>query len=225
MRKLVTLLVCSSLPFVIGCAAVQSVEIDPAQLLTGTWDNNAQMASVPQALKRPPVAGGAYEWIDGQVASFFPVTVPALTMGGGKAMYLVWRSGAPSGPVSRQRLWVFRTMTDGQTGMDFYAFKNPQPFELSIADGEQFKAITVDDLTAYGPLCTLPVIKTSTGWSASIPQTCAITARSGRKMVLSARIVLDGDTLSYSEAGILETGVPAFKVPGGPAYQFDKMRR
>ena len=211
--------------FLTACATSSPAGRDPSRALIGTWDNSAQMAAAPDALKRPPVAGGAYEWIDGQHATFFPATVPALTGDGAKAIYLVWRNGGPTGPVSRQRLWVFRTGADGTKSMDFYAFKNGAAFEAVTTGGDAFKAITLDDLTAYGPLCTLPVIATPQGWGAAIPSTCAITARSGRKMVLSAQIVVAGDRLSYTEQGMLESGALAFKVPGGPAYQFVRQKR
>jgi hypothetical protein len=203
-----------------GCATIPAPGQNVANSLTGSWNNAAQMAAAPDSLKRPPVAGGAYEWIDGQYATFFPISVPALTTDGATVIYLAWRTGGPSGPISRQRLWVFRTDSGGAIGMDFYAFKDGRAFEPATGDSDAFKALTLDDLTAYGPLCTLPVVTTPTGWSAAIPATCAITARSGRKMVLSAQIRVDRTTLSYREQGILESGAVAFKVPGGPAYQF-----
>jgi hypothetical protein len=207
-----------------GCATAQSTPRPAATSLIGQWDNNSQMASAPETLKRPPVAGGAYDWLDFQHARFFAVDVPALSSDSGKVVYLVWRSNGPDGPVSRQRLWVFRTNAAGQPIMDFYAFKNPQPFEAALSDTGEFKTITLDDLTAYGPLCSLPVTPTAKGFSASIPATCAIIARSGRRMVLSARIDLEGDTLTYSEQGTLETGALAFKVPGGPPYMFQRLK-
>jgi hypothetical protein len=220
MRKVLVLL-----PLLAGCSTLEGAQRDPSRLLVGQWDNRSQMAVAPPALKRAPVAGGAYEWIDGQYASFFPVNVPALTGDGAKAIYLVWRSGSAMGPISRQRLWVFRTDASGKMGMDFYAFKNGTPFEGATRDTPAFNALSVDDLTAYGPLCTLPVTNTRAGWTAAIPETCAITARSGRKMILSAQIVIEGSTMSYTEQGILESGAIAFKVPGGPAYQFVRSTR
>jgi CpeT/CpcT family (DUF1001) len=212
-------------PLLSGCATLEGAQRDFAVRLSGTWDNSAQMTAAPEALKRPPVAGGDYEWIDGQYATFFPVKVPALTSQGARAIYLVWRRESPTGPISRQRLWVFRNSAERGLGMDFYAFKDGKAFETATHDSDAFKAITLNDLTAYGPLCTLPVVASPTGWSASIPSTCAITARSGRKMVLSADITLDGDTFSYREQGILESGAVAFKVPGGPAYRFVRTGR
>lgn len=213
-----------ALAALVGCASSPSELPDPGSLLFGTWDNSAQMVSVPETLKRPPVAGGAYEWIDGQTANFWPVYVPQLSSGGARVWYLEWRSSTPTKPISRQRLWVFRPIGDGQTVMDFYAFKNPLVFESATGGNEVFRALTLDDLTAYGPQCALPVVPTAKGWQASIPSICAITARSGRKMVLSAQIVVNGDTLSYTEQGILESGAVAFKVPGGPAYRFERLR-
>jgi hypothetical protein len=203
-----------------GCATSPLATRDPGRLLLGTWDNSAQMASAPETLKRPPVAGGAYEWIDGQYATFWPVYVPPLSGGGATVWYLVWRSGSPTGPISRQRLWVFRSLGNGQTVMDFYAFKNPELVNWAVGATDAFKSVTLDDLTAYGPQCALPIIPRSNGWQAAIPSTCAITARSGRRMTLSAQINVSKNTLSYEEAGILDGGALAFKVPGAMAYQF-----
>lgn len=208
-----------------ACTTMQQSTNEPSSLLAGNWDNSAQMVAAPQELKRPPVAGGAYEWIDAQYAAFFAVDVPALTGDGSKAIYLIWRSASPTGPISRQRLWVFRKGANGATGMDFYAFKNPEIFAGANTDAGQFKSVTLADLTAYGPACTLPVIVSATGWHAAIPSTCAITARSGRQMTLSAQIIVDDKKLSYSERGTLESGALAFKVPGGSPYQFLRQNR
>lgn len=190
--------------------------------MIGTWDNQAQIKAAPTDLLRPPAAGNPYPWVDAQSAQFFEVTAPKIAGPKDQAIYLIWRSGGASGPISRQRLWVFRLQANGQTVMDFYAFKNPEVVSSARPGTDAFQNMTLDDLTAYGPACSLPVHITVTGWTASIPATCSITARSGRKMTLSANLVLDGKNFSYQEHGILETGAYAFKVPGGPAYQFTK---
>jgi CpeT/CpcT family (DUF1001) len=208
-----------------SCATASDALRDPRRLLIGTWDNSAQMASAPETLKRAPVAGGAYEWLDSQYATFVAVDAPLIPGKDGKAIYLVWRNGGPTGTISRQRLWIFRTLPSGQTVMDFYAFKDAGVFETESGPSDAFKALSLDNLTAYGPACALPVVPSTNGWSAAIPSTCAITARSGRKMVLSARIEVAGNTLSYTEQGTLESGALAFKVPGGPAYQFVRRGR
>jgi hypothetical protein len=218
MRKLTAL--AFGLMVLSSCATPTSLPLPPYAQLLGAWDNNDQYVAAPETLKRAPVAGGAYEWIDTQHANFYAVDAPLITGKDAKAVYLVWRSGGINGPISRQRLWVFRTLPSGQTVMDFYAFKVPATFEAATGSNPAFAALTVDDLTAYGPQCALPVVMTSSGWQAAIPSTCSITARSGRSMVLSAQIVVDNATLSYSEQGVLPSGALAFKVPGGPPYQF-----
>lgn len=206
-----------------ACASLHAPQpIPPGQSLIGHWDNQAQIKTAPAELLRPPTAGNPYPWVDGQSAQFFEVSVPNVAGPKDQAIYLIWRSGSAAGPISRQRLWVFRPQEGGEVLMDFYAFKNPEAFATANPGTNAFQAVTLEDLTAYGPACSLPVIKTASGWTASIPATCSITARSGRKMTLSANLIMDGDRFSYQEHGLLEMGTYAFKVPGGPAYQFNK---
>lgn len=206
-----------------ACASVTDRPSNtPGQALIGTWDNQAQIKAAPADLLRPPAAGNPYPWVDAQSAQFFEVNAPQIAGPKDQAIYLIWRSGGANGPISRQRLWVFRPQASGETVMDFYALKTPEAFSSARPGTDAFQNVTLDDLTAYGPACSLPVLRTATGWTASIPTTCSITARSGRKMTLSANLVLDGKNFSYQEHGMLETGAFAFKVPGGPAYQFTK---
>lgn len=206
-----------------ACASLHAPQpIPPGQSLIGKWDNQAQIKTAPAGLLRPPAAGNPYPWVDGQSAQFFEVRVPNVAGPKDQAIYLIWRSGSAAGPISRQRLWVFRPQEGGEVLMDFYAFKNPEAFATANPGTNAFQAVTLEGLTAYGPACSLPVIKTASGWTASIPATCSITARSGRKMTLSANLIMDGDRFSYQEHGLLEMGTYAFKVPGGPAYQFNK---
>lgn len=221
MRKgwlIATLCLCLS-----ACASLGGLQPrTPAEALIGTWNNQAQINAAPAELLRPPAAGNPYPWVDAQSAHFFDVKAPKIAGPKDQAIYLVWRSGDATGPISRQRLWVFRRQEGGRMMMDFYAFKTPEVFANAQPGTAAFQNVTLDDLTAYGPACSLPVIKTATGWTASIPASCSITARSGRKMTLSAVLTLDGERFSYQEHGLLESGAYAFKVPGGPAYQFTK---
>jgi len=206
-----------------ACASGQSLKPNsPGRDLVGAWDNLAQIKSAPTELLRPPAAGNPYAWVDAQSAQFFEVAAPKIAGPNDHAIYLIWRSGGAAGPISRQRLWVFRPQSGAGMVMDFYAFKNPEKVASAGPDSADFQNLTLDDLTAYGPACSLPVRKTRTGWTASIPTSCSITARSGRKMTLSAELILDGKNFSYQEQGVLETGTYAFKVPGGPAYHFIK---
>ncbi len=209
--------------YLTACASVTGhLSSSPGQALIGVWDNQAQIKAAPADLLRPQAAGNPYPWLDAQSAEFIEVKAPKIAGPKDRAIYLVWRSGDASGPISRQRLWVFRPQASGETVMDFYAFKNLEAYSGAPPGTDRFQKVTFGDLTAYGPACSLPVIETATGWIASIPATCSITARSGRKMTLSAELVLDGKSFSYQEHGMLETGAYAFKVPGGPAYQFIK---
>jgi len=206
-----------------ACAGLPAPQVlPPGQALVGKWDNQAQIKAAPAELLRAPAAGNAYPWVDAQSAQFFEVRVPKVAGPKDQAIYLIWRSGSANGRISRQRLWVFRPQANGDTLMDFYAFKDPEAFTTKGQGFAAFQTLTLEDLIAYGPACSLPVVKTTTGWTASIPPTCSITARSGRQMTLSANLNLDGDRFSYQEHGLLETGAYAFKVPGGPAYQFIK---
>lgn len=191
---------------------------DPALLLSGRWSNAAQVASADPSLARPPAAGHPYDWLDLQHASFTPVIIPSHP---GRAVHLVWRSGGPDGPISRQRIWLFRHDAEGRPVMDFYTPTNAAGLPLPGSAGATLE-LGPGALIGYGPHCTLPVVSTATGFTAAIPHGCSITARSGRTMTLSASIRLDGDTLSYSEAGTLPDGSFAFKVPGGPPYRFQR---
>ena len=49
---------------------------------------------------------------------------------------------------------------------------------------------------------------------------CRAWSIAGRRMEIRARISLDADTLQYDEAGLLEDGRAAFRVPEGYRYEF-----
>ncbi len=198
-------------------AAAPGAPSHPVERLLGSWDNAAQFAAAPLALKRPPAAGAPYPWLDRQHARFALVDVPAVAGPDARAVHVEWRAGGPEGPVSRRRVWVFRTGPGGRLVMDFYSFTNP---EGVAADAGALVRLAAADLIGYGPLCALAVETSASGFVAEIPETCTITARSGRTMRLSARIVLEGDALRYEEAGRLPDGTYAFLVPGGGAYRF-----
>jgi hypothetical protein len=218
-----TLMICG-LALLAGCATTPSAPARPdlAALsggLIGAWDTKAQFDAAPEALKRPPVAGDAYAWLDRQYAQFARVDAPAI---GSHVIYLEWRGGGPQGAISRQRLWSFRTDAAGKVRMDFFTFKAPEPFAGSAAQAGAFAALKADDLIGYGEACGLYVEATSaTTFDAKIDEgQCQITARSGRKMGIEARVTLMTTGLLYNEAGILADGAIAFKVPGGPPYDF-----
>jgi hypothetical protein len=207
---------CASLPFVGRAGA----DLDAlAAGLVGTWSNAAQFASAPDALKRPPAPGHPYDWLDLQHAQFARVEAANI---GTHVIYLEWRSGGPDGPVSRQRLWSFRSEADGAVRMDFFAFRTPEAFVGKGATPSAFSAVTPDDLIGYGPACALRVTPTApAAFDAEIErEECRITAQSGRGMGIAARVTLMSTGLLYSEEGVLDDETYAFKVPGGPPYDF-----
>jgi hypothetical protein len=216
-RALLAGLMLLSPPF--ASAAADSL----AAALIGAWDNQAQVDAADPVLLRPPAAGFPYGWIDRQHAQFRKVTVPGIAAQDAHAIFLEWRSGGPDGPISRQRLWLFRARRDGSLEMDFFAFRAPETLAGASGEAERFAALGPEDLIGYGTECTLPVTVTPTGWRADIPDTCRIRAQSGRVMTLSASIRLEGDQLFYEEAGLLEDGAYAFRVPGGLPYRFERI--
>lgn len=196
-----------------------------AALLSGRWSNAAQYEAADEALKRPPAPGHPYDWLDLQHARFVPVDTPQIP---GDAVYLEWRSGGPDGPVSRQRLWVFhseiREHDSPLTGMDFYAFRNPDIFEGRTGWGD-FTDLTPDDLIGYPEGCRLAPVSREDGVTVlEVDESaCVITAQSGRQMGINARIEISLMQVRYSESGRLDGGAYAFKVPGAGAYEFDRI--
>lgn len=207
-----------------GCASAPDAgPIDRVFAETGVYDNVAQFAAAPEALKRPPAVGRPYDWLDRQHALFLPVEAPGL---GGRVLYLEWRSGGPEGPTSRQRLWRFRETADGPV-MDFFTFRDPAPFADLSTRAARLGSLTEADLIGYGESCALPLRSDGEAVVAEIPPTCTITARqSGRTMRIEARVDWRPGRIRYREAGVLPDGGYAFAVPGGErlAYDFRRAR-
>jgi hypothetical protein len=192
-----------------------------SSLIEGSYDNAAQFAAADAALKRPPAAGFPYPWIDLQHARFVRIEARSI---GCDVVYLEWRSGGPDGPISRQRIWSFRQ--DGNDiRMDFFTLRDPALFAGADATHPGFAGLTLDDLIGYGPACGLRVAPREDGFVASInPADCQLTARSGRRMGIEARVEVSPGRIRYEEAGILADGTYAFRVPGGLPYHFDALR-
>lgn len=183
--------------------------------LAGRYDNAAQYAAAPADLKRTPVADDSDDWLDRQTATFTSVTAPAI---GPHVIYVEWRG--VDGAISRQRIWAFRRDEAGAVRLDFYALAQPERYVGAAP--EAFAALTAADLIGYGPACGLRVSRTGAGaWDARIdPESCRIVARSSRTMGIDARITVMPTGVLYQEAGILEDGSYAFRVPGGAPYDF-----
>jgi hypothetical protein len=196
---------------------------EPASALAGSWSNGAQYAAADPTLHRPPAAGTPYDWLDQQYATFRIVDAPALGGAGGTVVHVLWRSGSPKGPISRQRLWVFRPDPwSGQMRMHFLMLKDPEPFATAEPDSYLFRTLTASNVTSYPDACALPVRRTAKGFRAHILEICTITAQSGRRMQLQAEIEVKGATLTYSEAGRLFDDSYAFRVPNPGPYIFTR---
>ena len=193
-----------------------------AALLAGDWDNGAQFAAAPAALKVPPSVQG--EWLDVQHARFARIDAPAL---GTQVLYLEWRSGGPDGAISRQRIWSFRTDAEGRVRMDFYAFVDGKPWAGRAAEPGAFVALNSTDLRGYGEACALRFTALPAGGASGdiTAAECTLTAASGRRMGIDAAVVLNADgSLSYRESGRLEDGRWAFRVPPTEPYRFVRLR-
>ncbi len=192
--------------------------------IAGEYDNRRQYRSAPARWRREPAAGHPYDWLDLQHAAFRWVQAPLL---GAHVLYLEWRSGGPDGPISRQRLWVFERR-QGQWVMDFYTLPDAVAAVSRSRLDADFQSLRPEQLTGYGPDCSLRAASDARGLQFSIPPSCSIVARSGRRMQLSAVVRFEaGGGLRYREQGLLDDGSVAFLVPGrvGLDYVFERVAR
>lgn len=206
-----------------GCTTVTSADPRDAIVaaLAGSWDNRAQFDAAPASLKVAPSVNG--EWLDVQYARFTQVAAPAI---GERVIYLEWKNGGPDGAISRQRIWSYRIDSAGVVRMDFYAFVDGKPWAGKADTPEAFRALTTEALRGYGTACALVFVPQQSGFRGVITANeCTITAASGRRMGIDARIELLADgTLEYRESGRLDDGRYAFRVPTDRAYRFVKQR-
>ncbi len=192
-----------------------------ANLLAGTWDNEAQFAAAPAAVRVAPTVGG--RWLDRQVARFYPVQASQL---GGRVLYVEWRGA--DGAITRQRIWRLRDGPDGagSVAMDYYLIDRPERFAGRGREPGAFAALIAAELTGYGPGCAVRWTAAASGWRGRVePDKCAITARSGRRMTLDVTVAATRDTLEYRERGVLENGAVAFDVPSFAPYAFRRVTR
>jgi hypothetical protein len=163
------------------------------------------------------------EWLDLQHATFTRIDAPAL---GTHVLHLEWRSNGPDRPISRQRLWSFRNDPTDGLRMDLYAFIAGQPYAGRGGEPGALATVTKDALRGYGPVCALRFELQPNGFSGVISaQECTITAASGRRMGINARVTLTADgTLEYQESGLLDDGRYAFRVPPTGPCRFQRVR-
>jgi hypothetical protein len=188
--------------------------------VAGEYDTKRQFEAAPLEWRREPAAGHPYDWLDRQHAVFRWVQAPAL---GEHVLFLEWRRGGPEGPISRQRIWVFERRQDGWV-MDFYTLPaSPATEATSMLDAD-FTTLRREQLTGYGAACSLKARRRGRAVEFSIPPSCSIIARSGRRMRLAAVVRFEDRALRYREQGVLDDGAIAFLVPGrvGLDYVFKR---
>lgn len=190
--------------------------------LAGDFDNAAQVTALPEGVSREPKPG--QPWLDAQFARFVPFPAPSL---GEFVYYLEWRAGGPDGRISRQRVWAFLPARDAVTPMRFYTLERGADWAAAAGDPAGLAALSAETLLPYPEGCEVLFEAAGEGaFAGEIPAgACSIVARqSGRRMEIRARIALDGDRLEYDEAGLLEDGRAAFRVPEGYRYEFIRRR-
>jgi CpeT/CpcT family (DUF1001) len=185
--------------------------------IAGAWHNRAQFDVAPQVLKIAPSVNG--DWLDVQHASFMKVDAPQL---GSHVLYLEWRNGDKNGAISRQRIWSFRVDDTAMVRMDFYAFVDGAPWAGKASDVNAFRALNVSQLRGYGAQCGLKFSFVANTFDGNISaDECSLTAASGRRMGIDARVtMLEDGTLEYRESGKLADGRYAFRVPPTMPYRF-----
>lgn len=204
--------------------AGQFVPDDPVALLTGRFSNAQQYESAPEDWRREPAPGNPYEWLDLQYATHTRVEAPEL---GEHVIYLEWRSGAEDGPISRQRLWVFRQDEEGAlAGFDFFTLRDPEPLAGRAEEEGAFAALTEEDIVGYPDDCLVRARQSPGGayHFAVAGQNCVITAQSGTEMRIHASVRASRTFFTYRESGITMDGEVVFQVPGAPQpYAFRRL--
>jgi len=198
-------------------AAFAAGPAGPADL-AGQFDNAAQVEALPAEVAREPKPG--QPWVDPQFARFVPF--PAADLGE-HVYYLEWRAGGPEGRISRQRVWAFLASREGVTPMRFYTLERGEDWAAAAGDPAGLVSLAATTLLPYPEGCEVLFKPAGDGqFAGEIPAgACSIQARqSGRRMEIRARISLGADTLHYDEAGLLEDGRAAFRVPEGYRYEF-----
>ncbi len=214
MRLLLTAALLLAIAACATAPAADDLAAYPAALV-GTYDNAAQYAQAPADLKRREGADRSEDWIDQQSVTFATVPAPAF---GPHVVYAEWRGA--DGAVSRQRLWAFRRDGAG-VRLDVYSMRDRARLSGG-ADASAFTTLTASDVDGHGPACGLAV--TSNGrsaWNAQTdPETCHITSQGGRDVAIDTRVTVMPTGVLYQEAGRLEDGAYAFRMPGGAPYDF-----
>ncbi len=187
--------------------------------LQGNFDTQRQYDAADQALKVAPTPTGT--WLDRQYATMRLIDAPLV---GRTVFYLEWRTGGPTGPISRQRIWALDANVDG-VRMRFFTIRDPASLAGARDGSASVGAVKPADLVGYPADCDVRFTDRKS-WTGRIdPKDCRIVAQSGRGMRLDVTIARTPTGFSYQEKGILDDGRVTFAVPPMQPYRFDRVAR
>ncbi|WP_429912631.1 CpcT/CpeT family chromophore lyase [Glycocaulis sp.] len=188
-----------------------------ASFLTGRFSNTQQYEAW-QRDAQPDAP--AYE-LDLYYATHARVEAPEL---GEHVIYVEWRSGAADGPVSRQRLWVFREGEEGWSlGFDILEFRDPETFAGRADEEGAFASLTAEDLIGYPEACVVATQSPAhAGYYFTIESDdCIVTAESGEEVRMGASLRGDHHFFTYREWANTLEHQPAYRFPDAPyPYSF-----
>lgn len=191
-----------------------------ASFLTGHF-SNAQQYEAWQSDAQPDVPAYAF---DLYYATHARVEAPEL---GEHVIYVEWRSGAADGPVSRQRLWVFR---DGEerwsTGFDVFKFRDSEAFAGRADEDGAFASLTAEDLIGYPEECLVETQSPAhAGYYFTIESNdCIVTAETGDEIRLRASLRGHRHFFTYREWASTLEGQSVFEFPDAPyPYSFRRL--
>jgi hypothetical protein len=178
-----------------GCASTPRASDDlaaTADALVGRYSNAAQYEGAPEDFRKPPIATGAYDWIDREtltVGYTTPTPLPTVTL----AVHFEQSQ--------RRELWTFRDSANG-----------------IVLDIRRQSGNTSEPSP---PGCTLAVSARGKGaWDARTdPETCKLATPTGVAAV-DTRVTVMPTGVLYQTSARLPDGSYVFRTPGGPPYDF-----
>lgn len=162
--------------------------------------------------------------LDLYYATHTRVDAPAL---GEHAIYVEWRAGADDGPVSRQRLWVFREGEERwSAGFDVFKFRDPEAFAGRADEEGAFASLTGEDLIGYPEACVVADGSPAHGgyYFTIASNDCIVTAESGVEIRLRASLHGHHHFFTYREWASTLEGQIVFEFPEAPhPYSFRRL--
>lgn len=162
--------------------------------------------------------------LDLQYAAHTRVDAPAL---GEHVIYVEWRSGVSDGPVSRQRIWMFREGEEGwSTGFDVFKFRDPEAFAGRADDEGAFASLTEEALIGYPEACLVETRSPAHGgyYFTIASNDCIVTTEAGEEIRLRASLHGHHHFFTYREWTSTLEGRLVFQFPDAPyPYSFRRL--